>query len=76
MMAKGNRVCVSADEVKDFMQSFPCSNLNGTRLWFEFDTNGDLVDMGPGNTEKQDGAGLLALSQDAQAYLDSRRKRE
>lgn len=75
MKAYGNRVCVSADEVKDFMHSWPCSNLNGTRLWFEFASNGDLVDLGPGDTEKQDGPALVALSHDAQSYLDSRRKR-
>ena len=72
MKAYGSRVYVSADEVRDFMSCWPCSNLKGTRLWFEF-SGSDLVDLGPGNTESQDGPALLALIQDAQAYLESRK---
>ena len=73
MRKYGNRVCVSADEVRDFMSRWPSSNLNGTRLWFEFDHSGDLVDIGPGDTESQDGSALVALSDDAKAYLDKRK---
>lgn len=56
------------------MSTFPCSNLEGTRLWFEFDTNGDLIDLGPGSTESQDGHGLLCLSGDAREYFLSKIK--
>jgi hypothetical protein len=62
------RVTVSAAEVYDFMQSWPCSGLSSSHgVSFTFDKrNGDLVDAyHPGS---EDGGALLALSQDAQAY--------
>lgn len=74
MRLRGNRVTVSADEVSNFMRRFPCSGLHGTRLWFEFESNGDLVDMGPGDTSTQDGAGLVALSKYAQEYFTQYKK--
>ena len=61
-----NKVIVSNEEVKEFMRSFPCSGLNENRhYWFEFDSSG-LVDTDV--PEHSDGAGALALSQDAQEF--------
>ncbi len=74
MRVYNNRVYCSKDDVRDFMSNFPCSGLDGTRLWFEFDSSYNLVDMGPGDTASQDGYGLLCLSQDAEKYLRSKRK--
>ena len=74
MRIYGNTVFCSADDVQDFMRNYPCSGLKGTRLWFQFDSTGDLIDIGPGNTSKQDGAGLLALSENAQLFLESRKR--
>lgn len=63
-------VSVTAREVSDFAERWPCANLPDRSVWFQFDkSNGDLVDMQP-NLEEQgaDGGAVLALSQDAQAY--------
>ncbi len=68
---EGRKVTVSEDGVQAFMRLWPCSGLAGTELWFEFASNGDLVDIGPGDTESQDGPALLALSHDAQSHLRS-----
>lgn len=61
-----NKVIVSRDEVADFIKTFPDSKLcsGGPRhYWFEFDKNGDLIDTDI--PEHEDGAGAVALSQDA-----------
>ncbi len=63
-----NKVIVSRDNVAEFMRGFPCSGLcsGGARhYWFEFDDTG-LVDTDV--PEHEDGAGALALSQDAQKF--------
>ena len=60
-------VRVSAIEVEAFASRWPC--FGSTRaLWFRFDKRtGDLVDMSPRISGIDDG-GLMALSQDAQAF--------
>jgi len=58
-------VNVSRDEVGDFRQSWPCSNLPDKSICFQFSKTGDLIDMWPSNI---DGSDVLALSQDAYAY--------
>ena len=63
------KVIVSREDAREFMSRFPCSGLDSTRhYWFEFDERGDLVDTDV--PEHSDGPGALALSQDAQAFLD------
>lgn len=61
-------VQMSRREVEIFKSQFPCSGVPSRGIWFQFDKqNGDLVDM-PSWAGNYDGAGLVALSQDAQAY--------
>jgi hypothetical protein len=61
-------VSVSRAEVEAFKRQYPCSGLPDKAITFQFDArNGDLVDIWP-DSSKFDGSGLLALSQDAQAY--------
>lgn len=59
-------VIVSKREVQAFKDSWPCSVLPDRFVWFQFDKrNEDLVDLRPWG---MDGADVLALSQDAQAF--------
>ena len=72
---KNRRVACSADDVRAFAASWPCSGLHGLQgVTFEFAGNGDLVDVTyrNGNSERWDGPALVALSQDAQAYGEKR----
>ena len=74
------RVKVSAHEVAQFKSQWPCSGLpDDTSFTFEFDTNGDLVDLYARringfsyDTHECDGPALVALSQDAQALTIGR----
>jgi hypothetical protein len=71
MKAKHNgstfTVWVTEQEVRDFMDTWPCSGLSGEGGSFTFATrNGDLVDHTFGDVE--DGYALAALSEDAQEY--------
>lgn len=60
------RVAVSSTEVYQFSRRWPCSGLPDSSISFTFDTrNGDLVNLSP---ESVDGAAVVALSEDAQAY--------
>lgn len=60
-------VTVSANEVSEFKDRWPCSGLPERSIGFQFDKrNGDLVDIW--GTGDYDGDDLLALSHDAQAY--------
>ena len=61
------KVIVSREEVYQFRQSWPCSNLCDRSYWFEFAANGDLVDTDV--PEQDDGAGAAALADDAKAFL-------
>ena len=75
MRLYGSRVCVSRDDVAAFNSQWPCSGIPERPIWFEFDSNG-LVDLGPGDTSEFDGPALLALSEDAQAYMENKRRKE
>ena len=69
-MAKivGMKVIVSKNEVATFNQKWPCSELRDTRAyWFEFEPNGDLVDVDV--PEQDDGAAASAMASDCRAYL-------
>jgi hypothetical protein len=69
-------VTVTAREVQNFRQSWPCSNLRNRPVTFQFDKrNGDLVDSN--DSEKHpdaDGGAVLALCDDAKQYGASRLK--
>ena len=61
------RVAISAREVCDWRDRWPCSGLGARGYSFTFDKrNGDLVDHNA--PESHDGEALVALSHDAQAY--------
>ena len=69
------RVAVSEEDIHAFASRWPCSGLDGlTGVTFAFAANGDLVDVWyrNGNGERWDGPALVALSHDAQAYLEKR----
>ena len=60
-------VLCSESDVDAFADRWPCFGTRKT-LWFQWDKrNGDLVDTNQIDGE-QDGAGVLALSDDAKAY--------
>ena len=61
------KVIVSREEVALFRQGWPCSNLRDRSYWFEFATNGDLIDTDV--PEHDDGPGAAALADDAKAFL-------
>lgn len=64
-------VRVSEAEVAAFARSWPCFG-NVRSYWFQFDKrNGDLVDTDHKDGET-DGAGIVALSDDAKAYGERR----
>jgi hypothetical protein len=62
------KVRFSPEEVHIFNTRWPCSTLRNRSYWFEFDSNGDLVDTDI--PEHDDGPAALALSQDAQTFLN------
>lgn len=60
-------------DIAAFISRWPCSGLSGLRwVSFTFASNGDLVDVGyaNGSSDRWDGPALLALSHEAQAYLE------
>lgn len=69
VFARQRRVAFNENDIRDFRAVWPASGLHGMkRVWFEFDSRGDLVDTGP-STRKYDGPALSALAGDAQAWL-------
>lgn len=68
--------CSRAD-VEAFKRSYPCSGLPNVPIAFQFDKrNGDIVDIVyRRDSAGFDGPGLLALSQDAQAYGQAKQHR-
>lgn len=65
----GFRVLVFALEVEEFQSSWPCSGLEDRSVWFEFASNGDLIDTNASDQHPDaEGGAILALSQDAYAY--------
>lgn len=68
-----NTVSVSPHDVEAFASRWPCSGLRlksggWRRIVFTFDDAGNLVDV-EGEPDGADGSAMVALSQDAQAYL-------
>lgn len=60
-------VLVSEREVENFARRWPCFG-NVRAYWFQFDKrNGDLIDT-DANEEDADGAGIVALAEDAMLY--------
>ena len=64
----GRKVIVSRDAVAVFNLQWPCSTLRDRSYWFEFATNGDLVDTDV--PEHDDGPAATAMAGDCQAWLD------
>ncbi len=62
------KVIVSRQGVAMFNDQWPCSTLRANRAyWFEFDTDGDLVDTDC--PEHDDGPAATALAEDCRAWL-------
>lgn len=62
------KVRFSRSEVEAFNARWPGSTLRSRSYWFEFDRGGDLIDTDV--PEHDDGPAAVALSHDAQAFLD------
>jgi len=63
-----NKVSMTRAGVRCFNDAWPCSLLHSTRAyWFEFDSQGDLIDTDL--PEQDDGPAASALSDDCKAYL-------
>ena len=63
-----NKVRVTRSGVRCFNATWPCSELrDGRAYWFEFDSQGDLIDTDL--PEQDDGPAAAALSDDCKAYL-------
>lgn len=68
MKKQGSKVFVSAGEVAEFNRGWPCSELRSTRAyWFEFESNGDLVDTDV--PEHDDGSAATAMADDCRKFL-------
>jgi len=75
MKSTGGKVFVSKEEVASFNRAWPCSELRPTRsYWFEFATNGDLVDTDL--PESDDGSAASAMADDCKAFLFDNQKPE
>lgn len=62
------KVRVSPEGVASFNRGWPCSELRATRAyWFEFDSDGDLVDSDLPHTD--DGAAAVAVADDCREFL-------
>lgn len=62
------KVIVSRDEVANFNSRWPCSELRDSRAyWFEFDSDGDLIDTDV--PEQDDGSAAVAMADDCKAFL-------
>jgi hypothetical protein len=68
-MITPNKVRFTPREVSEFIKSFPCSGLRERSYWFEFESNGDLVDTDV--PQHDDGAGASALAEMAREYWES-----
>jgi len=63
------KVIVSRTEVRLFNAKWPCSSLRGERgYWFEFASNGDLIDTDV--PQQDDGPAAAAMADDCKAWLD------
>lgn len=63
------KVIFSKDEIDAFRAQWPGCRLRSRSYWFEFDSDGNLVDTDV--PEHDDGTDALALSQDALEFLES-----
>lgn len=64
------KVRVSAAGVAAFNRQWPCSSLRASRAyWFEFASNGDLIDTDC--PEHDDGPAAVAMADDCKAWLES-----
>ncbi len=62
------KVRVSANGVYQFNRTWPCSELSSDRAyWFEFDNNGDLIDVDV--PYEQDGSAAAAMAEDCKAWF-------
>jgi hypothetical protein len=62
------KVIVSRELVSAFNSQWPCSELRSTRAYFfEFDTDGDLIDMDV--PEHDDGRAASAMADDCRSFL-------
>lgn len=63
-----NKVRVSSSGVASFNRGWPASTLRSDRAyWFEFDADGDLVDVDV--PEQDDGPAATAMADDCKAWL-------
>jgi hypothetical protein len=61
-----SRVTVSAEQVRYFNSTWPCSPIPVEPITFEYDSQGNLCDiLSETPSEEFDGDALLALSEDA-----------
>lgn len=64
----GSKVIVSRWEVSRFNSRWPCSELDDNRsYWFDFDSNGDLVDVDV--PEHSDGSAASAMADDCRDFI-------
>jgi hypothetical protein len=67
-LAAQRKVRVSRDGVAAFNRRWPGSSLRDSRAyWFEFDRNGDLIDVDV--PEQDDGPAAAAMAEDCKAWL-------
>lgn len=64
------KVIVPREDVASFNRQWPCSTLRDSRhYWFEFDSDGDLIDTDV--PEHDDGPAAAAMADDAREYLET-----
>lgn len=62
-----SRIIVPQADVLSFNAQWPCSTLRSTRhYWFEFDSDGDLIDCDA--PEHDDGPAASAMADDARTF--------
>ena len=67
-LAGHNKVRVSREGVAAFNRRWPGSTLRDSRAyWFEFDVDGDLIDVDV--PEQDDGPAAVAMADDCRAWL-------
>ena len=70
IISSTRKVYVSPSDVQAFNTYWPYSTLRCTRgYWFEFASNGDLVDTDV--PEQDDGAAAVAMADDCKNYLET-----
>lgn len=63
----GRKVIFDRAEIDAFRASWPCCNLRSRSYWFEFDSDGNLIDCDV--PQQDDGPEATALAADALEYL-------